>query len=180
MSTALLNQILALLTIGSQVFIVVGIVYALIQRNQKGDFILRFFSSYAMFFAFLVALGATVGSLVYSDVLGYEPCNLCWYQRIFVYPSVILLGMAMIKKERNIIDYVLALSIVGTVISLYHNYISFGGNAVLPCPANGVSCTKLYVLEFGYITIPMMMLTAFALMIFLLVIGKYFGATSSR
>lgn len=175
MTTLYLNKILALLTIGSQVFIAVGIVYALLMRKRKDDPIIQFFVKNTITFTFIILLSATLGSLLYSNVVGFEPCYLCWYQRIFTFPSVILLGMAMVKKDKGILDYVLGLTIVGTLISLYHNFISFGGSSFIPCPATGASCTQLYVYEFGYITIPMMMLTAFALVIFLIVLQRKFS-----
>lgn len=174
MPVDIINKLLALATIGGQVFIAIGILYAIYQRKNRENVVIQFFVHNAMFFAFVILLTAMVGSLIYSGIIGYTPCDLCWYQRIFSYPSVFLLGMGIIRREHKIIDYVLMLSIVGSIISLYHNYITFGGESILPCPADGVSCTKLYVYEFGYISIPMMMLTAFALTIFFLAIQKKF------
>ena len=179
MITPFLNQIFALLTIGGQIFIVIGIIYAIAQRKNKENTLIQFFVKNAYFFAFIIQFTAMVGSLIYSNIIGYAPCDLCWYQRIFSYPTVVLLGMAIMRREQKIVDYVLALTIIGTMISIYHNYISFGGESLLPCPANGVSCTKLYVYEYGYVTIPMMMLTAFALTIFFLMMHKKFTLTKS-
>lgn len=173
-STDIINKLLALATIGGQIFIVAGAIYAFVQRRKAHDIIIQFFARNAIFFSFIILLTAMVGSLVYSGLIGYAPCDLCWYQRIFSYPSVFMLGMGMVRREHKAVDYVIMLSIIGSIISLYHNYISLGGESFLPCPANGVSCTKLYVYEFGYISIPMMMLTAFALTIFLLIIQKKF------
>ena len=174
-SVDLINKLLAIATIGGQIFIVIGTIYAIIERKKANNAIIQFFARNGMFFSFIILLTAMIGSLVYSGVIGYAPCDLCWYQRIFSYPSVFLLGMGMIRRDQKIINYVLMLSIIGSIISLYHNYISLGGESFLPCPATGVSCTKLYVYEFGYISIPMMMLTAFALTIFLLIIQKKFS-----
>lgn len=174
-STDIINKLLALATIGGQIFIVAGIIYAIYQRKNKENRLIQFFAHNAIFFSFIILLTAMVGSLVYSGIIGYPPCDLCWYQRIFSYPSVFMLGMAMVRREHKPVDYVIMLSVIGSIISLYHNYISLGGNSFLPCPAGGVSCTKLYVYEFGYISIPMMMLTAFALVIFLLAIQKKFS-----
>lgn len=174
MFTPLTNQILSILTIGGQIFVAFGILYAIYQRKNKENKLIQFFARNAIFFSFIILLVAMVGSLIYSGVIGYAPCDLCWYQRIFSYPSVFMLGMAMVRREHKAVDYVIMLSIIGGIISIYHNYISLGGTSILPCPAGGVSCTKLYVFEFGYITIPMMMLTAFALVIFLLAIQKKF------
>ncbi|OGN02917.1 MAG: hypothetical protein A2655_02580 [Candidatus Yanofskybacteria bacterium RIFCSPHIGHO2_01_FULL_43_42] len=137
---------------------------------------LKFFIKHAILFAFLVALTATLGSLFYSQIMGFEPCELCWFQRIFMYPLVILFGIALYKKQDHIIDYTLSLAVVGGAISLYHNYIYYYKKGLAAnCQLAGidvVSCIKLYISEFGYITIPLMALTAFALIIIFLVLRK--------
>lgn len=180
MFTLYLNKTLALLTLGSQIFIAVGIIYAIFQRKNKQNDVIQFFVKNTLTFTFIILLSASLGSLLYSNVIGFEPCYLCWYQRIFTFPSVILLGMAIVKKDEGILDYVLGLSLVGITISLYHNFIYYGGTSFIPCPATGVSCAKLYVYEFGYITIPLMMLTTFALVIFLILLHKKFSQKNSH
>jgi disulfide bond formation protein DsbB len=164
------NRILAILTLGSQVFIVLGLIQILFFRKNSGNPIIKFFSSNGYLFAFIVALVATGGSLFYSEIAGFEPCKLCWFQRIFMYPLVILLGLALIKKDKNFSIYPSALAMIGAVISLYHNAIYYGGIPIFPCEpfGLGVSCTKVLVMEFGYITIPLMALTAFLLILLFL------------
>ncbi len=75
---------------------------------------------YALYLAWVVSLAATGGSLYLSEILGYIPCKLCWFQRIFMYPEVILLGIASYKNDRRQAGYVLPLSIIGGLFSLYH------------------------------------------------------------
>jgi disulfide bond formation protein DsbB len=113
---------------------------------------------------FLVSLGATAGSLIYSNVVGFDPCMLCWFQRIFMYPQAFLFGLALIKKDTRIVDYAILLSAVGILIGLYHYAVQFTGITGLPCPVVGqsASCSRQWVREFGYITIPMMSITSFA------------------
>ena len=89
-----------------------------------------------------------------------------------MYPLVILLGLALIKKEDKIIDYSLALSVVGFVISVYHNFIYFQGLHSVVC-TSAESCATPYVTEFGYITIPVMAMTAFAMIILILSIKRW-------
>lgn len=123
-----------------------------------------FFRDYGIYIAWLVSLVATGGSLYLSEVLLYEPCKLCWFQRIFMYPQVILLGIAAYRNDRSIIRYVLPLSIVGGSISLYHyaeQKIPALAN-LLPCKV-GIPCNFDYINWFGFITIPFMALTAFIL-----------------
>jgi disulfide bond formation protein DsbB len=112
-------------------------------------------------------------SLIYSDVIGYAACTLCWYQRILLYPEVLLLGLALWKEDRTITDYIIALSGLGIVLSAYQKYLELGGASILPCSATEVSCSKIYVLEFGYITIPVMALTSFVFIFVTMLIHNY-------
>ena len=166
----IVNKILALGTIGSQIFIVLAIAYAFLP--YKKSYISDFFVKNGTKLAFVVALVATSGSLFYSNYAGFLPCSLCWFQRIFMYPEVVLLGLALMKKEDKIINYNLTLSIIGLVISAYHNFIIYKGMHSTVCTISE-PCTINYILEFGYITIPMMALTAFALISLLLIIKSY-------
>ena len=153
---------LAILTILAQIGIMLSVFYLLFFR-KKYSFVQKFIGKYSLLLAFIIALTATSGSLFYSEIVGFAPCVLCWYQRIFMYPQVILLGMAFWKKDKAIIDYSLALSIIGTVIAGYHYLMQLGVVSSFPCTAVGysISCTKLFVMQFGYITLPLMSFTAF-------------------
>jgi len=129
-----------------------------------------------LYLAWFVCLIAVAGSLYLSEVLKYEPCKLCWFQRIFMYPQLFLLGIATYRNDKKIIPYVLPLSIIGGMISLYH-YAEQKIPAlseVIPCTI-GVPCNKDYLNYFGFITIPLMALTAFTLITLLLWIGRERG-----
>jgi disulfide bond formation protein DsbB len=107
---------------------------------------------------------STLGSLYFSEVLKFIPCDLCWFQRIFMYPLVIILGLAIIRKDSQIALYSLTLSTIGGLISIYHYSIQkipfLGENA----PACGrVPCTGEYINWFGFITIPFLALIGFAI-----------------
>ena len=71
-------------------------------------------------FAWLISMVATMGSLYFSEIAGFIPCNLCWWQRIFMYPLTVLLGIAVFKNESKIIPYVLPLPLIGLCISIFH------------------------------------------------------------
>ena len=109
---------------------------------------------------FIISLGGVLGSLVYSEIIGFEPCRLCWYQRIALFPIALLSGIAIIKKHNCITLYGLMLSVIGGIIALYHLILEknlFGDAVNLPCVADAVSCTVQYVYVFhGLITIPSM------------------------
>jgi disulfide bond formation protein DsbB len=171
-----LNTTLAALTVASHAVLVVGVVYFLIHRNNRTNTALSFAARHALLFAWLVSCAATALSLVYSEMIGYEPCVLCWYQRIFLYPQIALLGLAWWRRDDHVIDYSLLLALIGGAIALYHTYIGYGGTPLVSCAADGLSdpCAKRYVFEFGYVTIPLMSLTSFLLVLALLGLRRSF------
>ena len=163
-----LNFIFSLLTVIGQI-IVGAVLILLFTRNEK---VISFFSKNAILFSLIVALLATLGSLFYSEVIGFESCKLCWFQRIFMYPQTILLAIALWKKNEILAIYnSLTLSVIGFIIPGYHYLLQIGVAPELPCSAIGysVTCSQRFVMEFGYITIPMMALTAFSLIIVFMV-----------
>lgn len=170
----LANKKLAIGTVLAHLAIASAAVY-LFWGRKKYPKPAEFLGTHALLLVLLVSLAATVSSLFYSNIAGFAPCYLCWWQRIFMYPIVILAGLALIKKDKKIVDYILALAVIGGVISLYHNFIYYyngGLSAFCDLGAGSVSCIKRYVFEFGYVTIPLMALTAFMLIIILVVFAK--------
>lgn len=103
-------------------------------------------------------IGSALGSLIYEYGFGYEPCLLCWYQRIFIFSIAILSLTTDIRKNKVFQKQVLILSILGTLVAILHNYIDIIPSGLDVCGA-GPSCLKRYIYEFGYITIPMASLT---------------------
>lgn len=155
------------------------IVIALVAKKFGSDrklflAILNFFGKHAVMLSFLAALGAMLGSLFYSEIAGFPPCSLCWWQRAMLYPQVFILGWALFKKDRDLRGHSILLSAIGGAIALYQTYLQFGGLPFLPCSATGISisCSKRYFLEFGYVTIPTMTLTVFALIIAYMLAAK--------
>ncbi len=160
-----LNKVLSLGTIILQVVILLLLINLVFFKSAKNK-VLVFFQKNILLFGFLAGLGAVVLSLFYSEVVGFPPCELCWIQRIFLYPQLILFGLGLYKKDRKIIDYSLIFAIIGSIVSVYHIYIENGGPSGLECATKvdpssvkQVSCAIRYVFEFGYITIPVMCLT---------------------
>ncbi len=121
--------------------------------------------------AFIFVLVATFGSLYFSEILKFQPCTLCWYQRICMYPLVIILCVGILENNKNIYKYVLPLSIVGWIIAVYHNLIQYNiiPETIKVCSAIG-SCTERYVNLFGFITIPLLSLIAFTMINVLMVV----------
>ena len=161
--TTSVNLLWSILSVVAEIIAVVLVVGSLCQRFKAGPFF-RFFRERGLLVAFVVSLLATAGSLIYSNVIGYAPCSLCWFQRIFMYPQVLLMGIALVRKDSWMKLYGFVFSVIGAAIALYH-YTGQLGLSPLPCSAVGVSvsCSERFVMEFGYITIPMMAFSAFIL-----------------
>ncbi|HVT00937.1 MAG TPA: disulfide oxidoreductase [Patescibacteria group bacterium] len=160
----------------SQVFLVVFILILVLskvfKKNKTLKGVVNVFSENALIFAFFVALAAMTGSLFFSEVAHFVPCKLCWYQRICMYPQVLILGIAAFKNDFSIKRYILPLSIIGFLIATYH-YVLQMSPLPLPCTDEIASCAAKQAAFFGYITIPLMSWTAFAMIIlFMLLIKK--------
>ena len=117
-----------------------------------------------LLFIWIVSAVATLGSLYFSEIRHYDPCKLCWVQRIFMYPIVIMTTVALIQKNARIAVTTAVFSVIGGCISLYHygiQKLSFLAENAPSCGA--VSCTGQYINWLGFITIPFLALTAFIL-----------------
>lgn len=115
-----------------------------------------------LFAAWATSILAIFGSLYFSEIRQYEPCLLCWYQRILMYPFALILGIAVIKKDYRISLYTMAMSAVGAMISIYHyslQKVPFMADNAVTC--GRVPCTGQYINWFGFITIPFLALSAF-------------------
>ena len=119
--------------------------------------------SYLAYVAWAQALIATTGSLFFSEVLGLTPCVLCWYQRVLMYPLVVVLAVGILLRDRRLRLYVLPLSFLGLGVAAYHNLLYFGiiSEGATQC-ALGVSCSSRHFAFLGFIDIPLMSLAAFA------------------
>ncbi|MFZ2205135.1 MAG: disulfide bond formation protein B [Minisyncoccia bacterium] len=144
------------------------------KKNIYLDFIKKHFLS----IGFIVSLLSSLFVLVYSEIVGFLPCFLCWYQRIFMFPLVFIFGIASWYKDHTIVKYVLPLLSIGFVVSVYQNLIYYFGNvsASSPCDASGVSCYKQLISEFGgYISMPMLALSSFFSIITVVLVAHFYG-----
>lgn len=179
MSSEQVIRFFAVLTLAANAGLALFILLFLL---QKGGFAkelwkktLAFFTPRALLFSFIVSLTATLGSLYLSEIAGFEPCKLCWFQRVFMYPLPIILGVSLVKKSKSVWQYVLPLSTIGLFIAAYHYYYQINPQALIPCSTVGfsVSCSQRFFTHFGYITIPWMSLSAFALVTVGMLLVKY-------
>lgn len=169
------NTLLALGTIVMQVAIVVGIILLFFQQRSGVRPIMNTVARFAIPISFFLALIGSALTLFYSEIIGYAPCSLCWFQRIFLYPQVIILGIAWWKHNTDIARYIIALSAFGLAFALYQYYMQMAGGAGLPCPAGDVAtdCGRRYIFAFGYVTFPLMAATTFAANAILMAFLKY-------
>ncbi|MBT4166227.1 disulfide bond formation protein B [archaeon] len=160
--TLAVTKFLSIFTIIGQTFIAIFILSLITKKFFKKEIKLTWIKKRALLFAFLLALAAMLGSLFFSEIAKYDPCTLCWIQRALMYPLVFVLGITLLKKSKNIFYYTAPLSILGALVATYHYSIQQSA-FVASCSTEGASCAAIYMFEFGYITMPMMSLTVFAL-----------------
>lgn len=125
-----------------------------------------------LFYAWAVSVVATLGSLYLSEVVHFVPCSLCWFQRIFMYPLVWLLGVASAKRNGGFAIYALPLVGIGAAVSGYHIYIQEMPSRAVGVACGPTSCVTDVLNAFGFLTVPMLALTAFAFIGFCLVMAR--------
>lgn len=172
--TDVINFILSILVLITQIGIVFILFLLVVDKNKRSR-IIKYIIDKALFLSLVIATVATLGSLYYSEIASFNPCNLCWFQRIFMYPLVVILGFGAYRGDDKVVDYSLALAGIGALISTYHNYIYYTTSIASPSGicASGVSCIQRYVVGFEYLTLPLMALTAFIAIIIILLMRKY-------
>ena len=133
----------------------------------------KFFKDYGLYIAWVVTILGIVGSLYFSEVKGFIPCILCWYQRIALYPLAILLPIGILRRDKNVFWYTWPLAAVGLLIALYQNLLYYGviPEKLAPC-VNGVSCTTKYINYFGFVSIPLLALVAFVVILLFIIFSK--------
>jgi len=154
------------------ILILVGLVWVVGLRSP-GDLLRRGVEGYELWLVFLVSSIATAGSLFFSEIAGFSPCELCWYQRICMYPLTIITLLAALANDRRMARYLLPLPLVGAGVSIYHLLVENGvveqAKACLLSAPGG--CATKWINEFGYVTIPTLALTGFVLCAAFLLMG---------
>ncbi len=149
-------------------------------KNPLAEFIGTLAGKYGILIGLLSTLFAVVMSLVYSEYFGIDPCGLCWFQRIFMYPQALLFAVALFIKDSKAALYSIWLSVFGAGIALYQHYLQMGGTDVVPCPATGAGdCAKRFLFEFGYVTFPLVAFSLFAFLIILMLFVRRFARANS-
>jgi disulfide bond formation protein DsbB len=166
----LFYAILAILAVAFVAVVLVVRLLALASSSARGwyEAIGGVLEPNAVGMAFVVAMLATIGSLYFSEIAHFDPCRLCWYQRIAMYPLVVILGIAAVRRDAGAGIYVRALAAIGALISTYH--VALEWIPALDTGACGVgpSCTVIWFRALGFISLPTLALAAFLLIFTLL------------
>jgi len=172
MSTDTGTLFLALLAVASQAALVVLLLLALVARPTLSR-LRDALGDQPLHLAFVVALVSTIGSLWLSEAAGFVPCRLCWFQRIAMYPMVVVLGIAAVRRDVGARVYALPVVLIGATISVWHMLIERFPSleSSTSCEVSN-PCSIIWVERFGYLTIPTMALTAFVLIATLLVLAR--------
>ncbi len=172
MSVLVVSTFLAILVVAAALGVLLTMTFLLMDRARLVpglmDGVRSLVGPAALWLAFVVALTATAGSLYFSEAARFTPCALCWYQRIAMYPLVILLGLAAMRGDVSVRRYVAPLAAVGAAISIYH----IGVERLPGLPSGACSldvpCDLIWIERFGFITIPVMALVGFVAILTLL------------
>lgn len=175
--------ILSVLTIAGQIIAgALVLILAWETLTKRPLAISAWIGHHGLWLLFIVVMFSIGGSLYFSEIAGWNPCKYCWIQRIFMYPQCILVLIALWKRDATVARYIIVLSALGAALAAYHftiqmfDIIAGPLNPATPCDASGESCVKTPFAWAGYVTIPMMALTAFLLN----VLGSVFMLRSSR
>lgn len=126
-----------------------------------------------VFACWLIAMAALFGSLFFSEVMGLEPCVLCWWQRLFIYPLAVLFLVGLFPFDRSVVRYTLPLAVIGLGFAVYH-YLVYSGfipESLQPC-GEKLSCAEVNLELMGFVTIPMLSIFAYSAIIMLLLIFR--------
>ena len=123
-----------------------------------------------VFAAWLVAASATLGALFMSEVMGFAPCVLCWWQRIFMFPLVLILALGLFPLDPKVTRYALPLAAIGLLVAGFHVLLTMGiiPETLVPC-RQGIPCKTIQIEWFGFVTIPLLSFFAFLVLTLLLV-----------
>ncbi len=166
--TDIFVQGLSLFTILLQlgiIFLILLLIFRKLQPKDKSSKKLAdLLTNNYLVLVFLITAGATFGSFALSEIFGFPPCKLCWYQRVFMFPQFVVAAIALFTNDNGIKKYIIALSLIGASVAIYHLLLQ-AMPAVIQCGDELVSCEDNPFVIFGYVTIPVMSLTSFLLLI---------------
>lgn len=157
-----------LLTAGANIVVLIGLALLLPRFAGQRRAALAAIRGHELQLALIVALVATLGSLYLSEVAHLVPCTYCWYQRIAMYPLVVLLGIAAWRRDNTVGLYVVPVAVIGGAIGIYHYAVQHISSLQGAACSTGVPCSTAYFEQFGFMSIPYMAVAAFTLILALM------------
>ena len=129
-----------------------------------------------IFGAWLIATASALGALFFSEIMQLPPCALCWYQRTFMFPLVLILPVGLFPFDRRVVRYALPLAVAGWLVAVFQMLLAAGviPEKLEPC-MQGVPCSERVIDWFGFVTIPLLSVAAFSAIIALLVLTRFRG-----
>ncbi|MGZ5278515.1 MAG: disulfide bond formation protein B, partial [Pseudobdellovibrionaceae bacterium] len=116
---------------------------------------------------FIIVLASVLGSLIFSEVMNFAPCDLCWYQRLCIYPMALIILTGLYLKSRDTVYFLTPFSFIGLGISIYHNLVYYKViEVIVPCSENA-PCTQQHINWLGFITIPLLSFFSFSILVML-------------
>lgn len=165
-----LTTFFAVVMILLTVLVVVSIAHRIFTGKWLPEMLKPFFERYGLWLTAVLPVFAVPLSLWYSEVVGFEPCVLCWFGRTMMYPLAIILAIAAWRKDAGVWVYAMPLAVIGFLITGYHHLMQVGVVSGGLCEAFGGECVKRYVFEFGFVTLPYFGATVFLVTIVLLLV----------
>ncbi len=184
-ATEALNKIfsvLAIVSIGTSIIIIASYLFTKLFPSKSSitnDFN-KLIQDNAVIFSWAIAILASLGSLFYSEISGFVPCTFCWYERIAMYPLVLILGIGMLRRNKEIWIYGLPFSLIGLAISIYHYQLQIIPDQQSVSCSSEASCSGTWIMEFGFVTMPFMALSTFLLISVLLLVSNINNLRKSR
>ncbi len=173
MLTAIIDHVYSigiLVTVGITIVTLLVLVFF---RKDKNVW-LSFIQNNTLSLSLVLLIAAMLGSLYYSEIALFTPCKMCWIQRIFIFPQVLLICIAKYKKDGTIFTYLPWMTGIALAFSLLHNYIYYFGKELAGTCDAAASCKAYYVYEYGFVTIPFMSLGFLASLATILLVRKYY------
>jgi len=165
MVNTVINGLSFLTLVSNFLFAILFLLFLHSKVSKKSHWkkISNYFKKRATALSLFFAITASTGSLFLSEIARYTPCLFCWYQRIFMYPLVIILAVALIKKTKDVASYVFPTAVIGALIAGFHYWGQITYNPFASCASLGfsISCSERFFTHYGYITIPFMSLSSF-------------------
>jgi len=174
MSVQTANLFFSILSlVAAAVAVGVVVLVLLVRRSPDGEAarLLADVRPVALPGAFAVAATSTLGSLYYSEVQGFLPCEYCWYQRIAMYPLAVMLGIAWLRRDVGVRRYAIPIAAIGLVVSMYHFQLERFPEQGSSCSAL-VPCTVPYFEQWGVVTLAFMAMTGFAAIVALRAVAE--------